>query len=60
MTNDKAIAKADRYLAHLRSHGWEKGAAKFYKLAMQAMERNDFRVCEMVYVWAEFEQNDKA
>jgi|KBSMisStaDraftv2_1062788.scaffolds.fasta_scaffold2597990_1 hypothetical protein len=56
MTNTTDIAKADRFITELRSQGADEMAAKFYKLAAQAMTRNDFRVCNMVYVWAEFEQ----
>jgi hypothetical protein len=61
MTEPKAsdVAKADRYIAWLRRQDCDKSAAKFYKLAVQAMERNDFRICEMAYAWAEFECSRK-
>lgn len=46
------IAKADRYLKTLKD---SKQYLRFRKLAEQACDHNDFRVCEMVYTWAEFE-----
>jgi hypothetical protein len=51
--NQAAIDKADRYLVWLKSR--KLPTQKFNKLADQAVDRNDFRVLEMVYSWAEFE-----
>jgi hypothetical protein len=51
--NQAAIDKADRYVAWLKSR--KLPTYKFNRLADQAVARNDFRVLEMVYSWAEFE-----
>jgi hypothetical protein len=51
--NQNAIDKADRYLTWLRANNLP--TRKFNKLADQALDRNDFRVLEIVYSWAEFE-----
>lgn len=53
MTATAAIEKADRYLSMLKARNLP--TQKFDALATQAIRRNDFRVLEMVYCWAEFE-----
>jgi hypothetical protein len=56
--NQAAIDKAERYESWCRSHRYDH--RKFSKLADQAMEYNDFRILEMVYVRDEFETRQRS
>jgi hypothetical protein len=58
LKNTAAVAKAERYEAWLKSRNLP--VVSFARLADQAMAWNDFRILEMVYMWAEFESRQRS
>jgi vacuolar-type H+-ATPase subunit I/STV1 len=51
--NQAEIDKADRYLAMCKARRYD--TRKFNKLCDQALDKNDWRVVNMIYVRDEFE-----
>jgi hypothetical protein len=56
--NQSEIDKADRYETWCKQHGY--CLRKFRKLADQALDRNDWRVVNMIYVRDEFETRQRS